>query len=78
MFYTQFHVFIHVYPLQAKRSLTSRPLIQTFISFLYNGMCTCNTISSHTDHFKVQKSDSDESILTFVNLFPSYSILEIQ
>ena len=41
-------------------------------------MCTHNTISSHTDHFEIQKRDSDESLLTFANLFPSYSILEIQ
>ena len=41
-------------------------------------MCTYNAISSHTDHFEIQKWDSEESLLTFVNLFPSYSILEIQ
>ena len=42
-------------------------------------MCTYNTISSHTDHFEIQKKkDSEESLLTFVNLFPSYLILEIQ
>ena len=41
-------------------------------------MCTYNVISSHTDYFKIQKRDSQESILTFVNLFPSYSKLEIQ
>ena len=41
-------------------------------------MCTYNAISSHTDHFEIQKRDSEESLLTFVNLFPSYSILEIQ
>ena len=28
-------------------------------------------ISSHTDHFEIQKRDSEESLLTFVNLFPS-------
>ena len=37
-------------------------------------MCTYNTISSHTDHFELQKRDSDESLLTIVNMFPSYSI----
>ena len=41
-------------------------------------MCTYNAISSHTDHNEIQKRDSEESLLTFVNLFPSYSILEIQ
>ena len=41
-------------------------------------MCTYNAISSHTDHFEIQKRDLEESLLTFVNLFPSYSILEIQ
>ena len=41
-------------------------------------MCTYNAISSHTDHYEIQKRDSEESLLTFVNLFPSYSILEIQ
>ena len=41
-------------------------------------MCTYNAISSHTDHFEIQKRDSEESLLTFVNLFLSYSILEIQ
>ena len=41
-------------------------------------MCTYNAISSHTDHFEIEKRDSEESLLTFVNLFPSYSILEIQ
>ena len=41
-------------------------------------MCTYNEISSHTDHYEVQKRDSEESLLTFVNLFHSYSILEIQ
>ena len=34
-------------------------------------MCTYNAISSHTDHFEIQKGDSEESLLTFVNLFPS-------
>ena len=34
-------------------------------------MRTYNTISSHTDHFEIQKRDSEESLLTFVNLFPS-------
>ena len=32
-------------------------------------MCIYNTISSHTDHFGIQ-SDSEVSLLTFVNLFP--------
>ena len=41
-------------------------------------MCTYNAISSHKDHFEIQKKDSEESLLTFVNLFPSYSILEVQ
>ena len=41
-------------------------------------MCTYNAINSHTDHYEIQKRDSEESLLTFVNLFPSYSILEIQ
>ena len=41
-------------------------------------MCTYNAVSSHTDHFEIQKRDSEESLLTLVNLFPSYSILEIQ
>ena len=27
-------------------------------------MCTYNTISSHTDHFEIQKRDSEESLLT--------------
>ena len=40
-------------------------------SFLYNNMCMYNTISSHTDHFDIQKRDSEESPLTFVNLFPN-------
>ena len=31
-------------------------------------MCTYNAISSHTDHFEIQKRDSEESLLTFVNL----------
>ena len=34
-------------------------------------MCTYNAISSHTDHFEIQKRDSEKSLLTFVNLFPS-------
>ena len=36
-------------------------------------MCTYNAISSHTDHFEIQKRDSEESLLTFVNLFPRNS-----
>ena len=31
-------------------------------------MCTYNTISTHTDHFEIQKRDSEEILLTFVNL----------
>ena len=31
-------------------------------------MCTYNTISSYTDHFEIQKRDSEESLLIFVNL----------
>ena len=42
-----------------------RELVLTFISF--------NTISSHTDHFEIQKRDSEESILTFVNLFQNFN-----
>ena len=34
-------------------------------------MCTYNVIRSHADHFEIQKRDSEESLLTFVNLFPS-------
>ena len=41
-------------------------------------MCTYNAISSHTDHLEIKKKNSEESLFTFVNLFPSYSILEIQ
>ena len=37
-------------------------------------MCTYNAISSHTDHFEIQKRDSEESLLTFVNLFPNVFI----
>ena len=48
-----------------------------FFSKLPYNMCTYNAISSHTDHFEIQKMDSEESLLTFVDLFPSYSI-EIQ
>ena len=33
-------------------------------------MCTYNAISSHTDHFEIQKRDLEESLSTFVNLFP--------
>ena len=32
---------------------------------------TYNAISSHTEHFEIQKRDSEESLLTFLNLFPS-------
>ena len=35
-------------------------------------MCTYNTITSHTYHFEIQKRDSEESLLTFVNLFPNF------
>ena len=38
-------------------------------------MCTYNAISSHTDHYEIQKRDSEESLLTFVNLFPIYSLI---
>ena len=44
--------------------------IKLLISFLYNNMCTY-TISSHTDIFEIQITDSEESLSTFVNLFPS-------
>ena len=37
-------------------------------------MCTYNAISSHTDHFEIQKRDSEESLLTFANLFPNVFI----
>ena len=60
-----------------QQKLKSCQLVEVFISFLYNNMCTYDAISSHTDHFEMQKRDSEESLLTFVNLFPSYSI-EIQ
>ena len=33
-------------------------------------MCTYNAKGSHTDHFEIQKRDSEESLLTFVNMFP--------
>ena len=35
-------------------------------------MCTYNTISSHTDHLEIEKRDSEESLLTFVYLFPRF------
>ena len=38
-------------------------------------MCTYNTITSHTYHFEIQKRDSEESLLTFVNLFPRIAFL---
>ena len=41
-------------------------------------MCTYNAISSHTDHYEIQKRDSEESLLTFVNLFPSCYPLKIK
>ena len=41
-------------------------------------MCTYNAISSHTDHYELQKRDSEESLLTFVNLFPSYNVFNIR
>ena len=41
-------------------------------------MYTYYTISSPTDRFEIQKRESEESQLTFVNLFSSYSILELQ
>ena len=40
-----------------------------------------DAISSHTDHFGIQKRDSEESLLTFVSLFPRskyYSPVENQ
>ena len=37
-------------------------------------MCTYDTITSHTYHFEIQKRDSEESLLTFVNLFPMFFI----
>ena len=33
-------------------------------------MLTYNTINSHTDHLKIRKRDSEETLLTFVNPFP--------
>ena len=39
-------------------------------------MCTYNAISSHTDLFIIQKRDSEESLLNFVNLFPIFSTLK--
>ena len=41
-------------------------------------MCTYNAISSHTDHFEIHKRDSEESVLTFVNLFPSNLIINLK
>ena len=38
-------------------------------------MCTYNAISSQTDHNEIQKRDSEESLLTFVNLFPIYNLV---
>ena len=37
-------------------------------------MCTHNTLSSHIDYFEIQKRDSEESLLAFVNLFPKLSV----
>ena len=37
-------------------------------------MCT-NTISSYTDHFRILKRHSEESLLTFENRFPSLKLL---
>ena len=34
-------------------------------------MCTYTTIRSHTDHFEILKRDSEEILLTFVNMFCS-------
>ena len=34
-----------------------------------NNMCKYYTISSYTADFEIQKKDSEESLLTFVNLF---------
>ena len=38
-------------------------------------MCTYNAISLHTYQFEIQKKDSEESLLTFVNLFPRNIII---
>ena len=32
-------------------------------------------MTSHTDHFEMQKRDSEKSLLTFINLFPKYSTI---
>ena len=40
-------------------------------------MCTYNGISSHTDRFEIQKRDSEEILLTFVNLFPRFYLLDL-
>ena len=37
--------------------------MKTLKFFLYNNMCTYNTISSHTDHLRLQKRESKESKL---------------
>ena len=37
-------------------------------------MCTYNAISSHTDHFEIQKKDSEESLLTFVEVFAKHKV----
>ena len=39
-------------------------------------MCIYNTISSCTDLFEIQKRDSEESLLTFVNLFHTKKIVK--
>ena len=41
-------------------------------------MCKYNTISSHTYHFEIQKMDSEESLLTFVNLFLRFPRAKIE
>ena len=41
-------------------------------------MCTTQHRAYNTDRFEIQKRDSEEGLLTFVNLFSRYSILEMQ
>ena len=47
-------------------------LINFFISFLYNNMCTYKAMN--TDHFGIPKTDLEESLLTLVNLFSSVNL----
>ena len=60
----------------SKMKLSSWKFSLNFFSFMYNNMYTYNTMSSHTDRFRSAgaynhtKKDSEESLLTFVNLFP--------